>query len=49
MHSNKQYATIGAENGLAPTRRQANILIHYVHAHLRIYGSIGLNELTNDV
>ena len=43
-----QYGSIGSDNGLAPTRRQAIIWTNDGQVWWRVYASLGLNEL-NDV
>ena len=45
LWSNSQYASIGSDNGLAPTRRQAIIWTNVGVLYWRIYGSLDLNEL----
>ena len=42
----KNYASIGLDNGLAPSRRQAIIWINDGIVYRRIYASLGRNELT---
>ena len=44
-----QWAIIGSDNGLVPTRRQAFIWANGGLVHWRIYASFGLNELTISV
>ena len=43
--STLQYSSIGSDNGLAPSRRQAIIWINGSIVYWRIYASLGLNEL----
>ena len=47
LRSNWQYSSIGSDNGLAPTRRQAIIWANDDPVQRRIYASLGLNELTH--
>ena len=47
--SNYQYFSIGAENGLAPNRRQAIIWTNDDPVQRRIYASLGLNELNMEM
>ena len=47
--SNEQYPSIGSDNGLAPTRRQAIMWANDDMVYWRIYASLGLNELTINV
>ena len=44
---NWQYGSIGSDDGLAPTRRQAIIWTNDGQVWWRIYASLGLNELSN--
>ena len=44
---NQQYPSIGSDDGLAPSRRQAIIWTNDGIVYWRIYTSLGLNELTN--
>ena len=43
--SNEQYFSIGSDNILAPTRRQAIIWTNYVLFFWLIYAPLGLNDL----
>ena len=45
LGSNWQYASIGSDNGLAPTRRQAFIWSNDDRIDRRIYASPGLNDV----
>ena len=42
-----QLASIGSDNGLAPSRRQAIIWTKWWWVYRRIYASLGLNELNS--
>ena len=46
--SNWQYGSISSDNSLAPNRRQAIIWTNDGLVYLRIYVSLGLNEVTHD-
>ena len=48
LGSNWQYDSIGSDNGLAPSRRQAIILTNADPIHWRIYVALGGDELTID-
>ena len=48
LRSKKQYSSIGSDNGLVPTRRQAIIWTNDGLSYWRIYASLGLNELMRD-
>ena len=45
--SNWQYVTIGSDNGLARSRRQAIIGNNANPVHRRIYAALGGDELTH--
>ena len=46
LGSNSQYGSIGSENGLVPSRRQAIIWTNDALGYWCIYASLCLNELT---
>ena len=46
LGSNWQYVSIGSDNGLAPSRRQAIIWTNVDPIHRRIYAALGGDELT---
>ena len=49
LGSNWQYGSIGSENGLAPSKRQAIIWAKVGLAYWRIYASLSLNELNAEI
>ena len=47
LGSNWRYVSIGSDNGLAPSRRQAIIWTNVDPVHWRIYAALGGDELIN--